>query len=452
MSAGGPLNRRVRTVARREYMERVRSRWFLFTTLVVPVLFLAVSALPVLLAEKLPADRHGVVVIDQTAGRAGRAIVDSLRAAGIPAELLAERPSTSAPVEVGQLRDRILSERAPAGTRTSGGDGATEDAAGPDTPGSAGAWLYLPPDLVERGKAVFVEDRTVDPMARRTVQGALNFAVRSARMEAAGLQRSSAERLLRPAELAVEPLNVEKGSTGFRAGLGLFFAFTLYMMFLIYGQMIARGVLEEKTSDIVEILISSLRPWEMMLGKILGIGAVGLTQVGIWALVITGVSVLGVASVTPMLAELGVDPASIAVPWGLIGWSLVYFVIGYLLYAALFAAAGAAVSGEQDIQQALWPVMIPIVIPIMFLPLVLQSPDVPLVVGLSLVPFVSPIWMPIRIAVSDVPFWQSIAAVALLVATTLFLAWVAGKIFRIGILMKGKRPNLPELMRWLRYD
>ncbi|MFO7588571.1 MAG: ABC transporter permease [Gemmatimonadota bacterium] len=138
-------------------------------------------------------------------------------------------------------------------------------------------------------------------------------------------------------------------------------------------------------------------------------------------------------------------------PWELIGWSFVYFVIGYLLFSAVFAAAGAMVTTEQDVQQALWPVMIPVILPMMLLPIAMQAPDEPLVVGLSLLPFFSPIWMPIRIAATEVPLWQSLTAVTLLLAATLALAWLAGKIFRMGLLMKGKRPNLPEIARWLRH-
>ena len=225
----------------------------------------------------------------------------------------------------------------------------------------------------------------------------------------------------------------------------------LYLMFLVYGQMIARGVVEEKTSDIVEILVSSVRPWEMMLGKIVGVGAVGLTQVAIWGLVLGGASLYGLAGAAATLAELGIDFTGLEFPWGLAIAGLVYFLLGYLLYAAVFAAAGAMVGSEQDIQQVLMPAILPIVVPIILMPAVLETPDAAWVVTVSLVPLFSPILMPVRTAMGGLAVWENPAAIALLLVTILGMAWVAGRIYRVGILMKGKRPNLPELLRWVRY-
>jgi ABC-2 type transport system permease protein len=304
---------------------------------------------------------------------------------------------------------------------------------------------------VQGGEATLVEDRETGPLLRRSVSGALREVVTSRRLERAGLDSPEIEAALRPVSVKVEPLRVEDGPAGLRQALGFLFAMALYVMFIVYGQMIARGVLEEKTSDIVEILVSSLRPWEMMLGKILGIGAVGLTQVAIWVGVIGVASVLGLASAAPALAELGLDISQVAFPWDLILWSMVYFFTGYLLYSGVFAAAGAMVTSEQDIQQVLIPALIPIVLPILVLPAAMQTPDAGWVVIMSLIPFFSPILMPMRIAASHVPVWQSLLAVLLLLVTTYLLARAAGRIYRMGILMKGKRPNLPEFARWIRH-
>jgi ABC-2 type transport system permease protein len=305
--------------------------------------------------------------------------------------------------------------------------------------------------VIETGTAVLVEDRDTGPVLRRRVSSVLQEVVTTARLEQAGVGAATIDGALRPTSLSVEPLSAEDGPAGLRQALGFLFAMALYVMFIVYGQMIARGVLEEKTSDIVEILISSLRPWEMMLGKILGIGGVGLTQVAIWGVVIAVASMFGLAGAAPALAELGLDISGVAVPWDLILWSLVYFVTGYLLYSGVFAAAGALVTSEQDVQQVLIPALMPIILPILVLPAAMQTPDAPWVVAMSLFPFFSPILMPMRIAASHVPLWQSALAVVLLLAATLVLAWAAGRIYRIGILMKGKRPNLPELVRWLRH-
>ena len=449
MSFATPWNPRVRTFIRREYFERVRSRWFLFSTLVVPLLFVALSLLPVLLASSLGQSRRNLVLVDATPGEIGAELGERLQEAGVPSETVRLRSGGDLDLEGFRAWIREQEQEGRAAGDGPEADGAEPDAE-PSTPAPS-AWLYLGPTILESGEALLVEAREIDTVTRGELRAALEKTVRAARLAAEGVGETAIEQALRPTRIDREPLRAEDGPTGFRTALGFVFALVLYMMFMIYGQMIARGVLEEKTSDIVEILVSSARPWEMMLGKIVGIGAVGLTQVGIWALVLLGVSALGIGSLGPALVELGVDPATISVPWALIAWSLVYFVVGYLLFSAVFAAAGAMVTTEQDVQQALWPVMIPVVLPMMLIPIAMQAPDAPLVAGLSILPFFSPIWMPIRIAAGEVPLWQSIAAVSLLVLTTLLLAWMAGKIFRMGLLMKGKRPNLPEIVRWLRH-
>lgn len=435
MSSGGPLNQRVRSVARREFLARVRSRWFLFSTLVVPVLFLGAMILPAVLVDRSIDDPKPILVIDPAVSGIANQLIEALRASEVPAELLVDRGlrTTPDPSNLDSLRSRIIAGQA------------SSEAERP------AAWLYLPPDVIETGTAVLVEDRDTGPVLRRRVSSALQEVVTTARLEQAGVGAATIEGVLRPTSLSVEPLSAEDGPAGLRQVLGFMFAMALYVMFIVYGQMIARGVLEEKTSDIVEILISSLRPWEMMLGKILGIGGVGLTQVAIWGVVIAVASMFGLAGAAPALAELGLDISGVAVPWDLILWSLVYFVTGYLLYSGVFAAAGALVTSEQDVQQVLIPALMPIILPILILPAAMQTPDAPWVVAMSLFPFFSPILMPMRIAASHVPVWQSALAVVLLLAATLVLAWAAGRIYRVGILMKGKRPNLPELVRWLRY-
>jgi ABC-2 type transport system permease protein len=427
------MNQRVLTVARREFLARVRSRWFLFSTLVVPVLFLGGIILPAVLVDRSIEDPKPIVIIDYAGNGIADRLIDSLRASEIPAERLVDRAGSTAadPFDLDSLRSHIAAEA-----------GSVDAAA---------AWLYLPGNLIEEGTAVLVENRDTGPVLRRRIASTLQHVVTATRLERARVGRATIETAMRSTSVSVEPLSAKDGPAGLRQVLGFVFAMALYVMFIVYGQMIARGVLEEKTSDIVEILISSLRPWEMMLGKILGIGAVGLTQVAIWVLLITTAALFGLAGAAPGLARLGLNIAGLATPWDLILWSILYFITGYLLYSGVFAAAGALVTSEQDVQQVLIPALLPIVLPILVLPAAMQTPDATWVVAMSLFPFFSPILMPMRIAASHVPMWQSALAVVLLLGTTLALAWTAGRIYRVGILMKGKRPNLPELVRWLRH-
>jgi ABC-2 type transport system permease protein len=429
------MNQRVLTVARREFLARVRSRWFLFSTLVVPVLFLGGIILPAVLVDRSIEDPKPIVIIDYAGNGIADRLIDSLRASEIPAERLADRARSTAadPFDLDSLRSRIAAK------------------AGSAEADAATAWLYLPGSLIDEGAAVLVENRDTGPVLRRRIASILQRVITAARLERARVGTETIETALRPTSVSVEPLIAKDGPAGLRQALGFVFAMALYVMFIVYGQMIARGVLEEKTSDIVEILISSLRPWEMMLGKIVGIGAVGLTQVAIWVLVVTSAALFGLAGAAAGLAQLGLDISGLATPWDLILWSILYFITGYLLYSGVFASAGALVTSEQDVQQVLIPALLPIVLPILVLPAAMQTPDATWVVAMSLFPFFSPILMPMRIAASHVPLWQSALAVVLLLGTTLALAWTAGRIYRVGILMKGKRPNLPELVRWLRH-
>jgi ABC-2 type transport system permease protein len=435
MSDSSPLNRRVLTVARREFLARVRSRWFLFSTLVVPLLFVGAMILPAVLVDRSTSEPRPLLIVDETAERLSDRLIPLLEEVEVPARRLPVRPGTqgSRATDLDSLRNRILEE---------------EGAVGGER---AAAWLYLPPGLLESGRVTLVEDRETGPLLQRNVSRALREVVTTERLKRAGLTGEAIDDVLRPTSVELEPLRAEDGPAGLRQALGFVFAMALYVMFIVYGQMIARGVLEEKTSDIVEILVSSLRPWEMMLGKILGIGAVGLSQVAIWVAVIGVAGIFGLASAAPALGELGLDLSRLSFPWDLVLWSMVFFFTGYLLYSGVFAAAGAMVTSEQDIQQVLIPALIPIVLPILVLPAAMQSPDASWVVVMSLIPFFSPILMPMRIASSYVPLWQSLLAVVLLLVTTYFLARVAGRIYRMGILMKGKRPNLPEFARWLRH-
>ena len=229
--------------------------------------------------------------------------------------------------------------------------------------------------------------------------------------------------------------------------------FLLYMAILLYGVQVLGAVVEEKTTRIVEVLVSSLRPFELLAGKVLGVGAVGLFQLLIWAvaarLLLTQREQLmewvgADASVTAGLTLPDIAVSTIVV-------FLVYFVLGFLLYAAIFAAVAATSNSEAEARQAQAPVTmlyaIPAVVSVMAM---MTEPDGALFVALTMIPLSSPIAMPGRWVVSDVPPVELLGSVILLVAALALVTWVAGRIFRVGILMHGKRPNVKEVWRWIR--
>jgi ABC-2 type transport system permease protein len=217
----------------------------------------------------------------------------------------------------------------------------------------------------------------------------------------------------------------------------------LYMTILLYGVSVQRSVLEDKSSRIVEVLLSSTRPFHLLLGKVLGVAGVGLTQYAIWGAVAMVASAY-VRTTSPALANFT------AIPPGALVYFAVYFLLGYLLYAALFAATGSMVNSDQEAQQLQWPVTMLLVVPIIFMQGMFRDPDSTTSVVMSLIPFFSPILMMLRINLHTPPAWQIGLSIVILVLSVLAVTAIAARIFRVGILMYGKRPTLPELMRWVR--
>jgi ABC-2 type transport system permease protein len=240
----------------------------------------------------------------------------------------------------------------------------------------------------------------------------------------------------------------------------------IYIIMLIYGTMVMRGVMEEKISRIAEVMVSSVKPFQLMMGKIIGIGAVGLTQFAIWIVLIIGLQFLLPLFIpgfhpnamphpgTPGMPESGGIAATIggglsSLPWGLITFCFIfYFLGGYLIYASLFAAIGSVVSeDQQEAQQMVFPVMMPIILGFVIMTKAISEPNSPLAIFGSLFPLTSPVVMMGRI-MYNVPVSQLILSMVLLVATFFFFAWLTGKIYRTGILMYGKKVTWREMIRW----
>jgi ABC-2 type transport system permease protein len=255
------------------------------------------------------------------------------------------------------------------------------------------------------------------------------------------------------------------------AFLGYALGFMIYGLMFTYGSFVMRGVIEEKANRIVEVIASSAKPFEIMFGKVVGIGAVGLTQVLFWLILLIilfafGGTIaqmfIGQPDTAAMAGNMGGSQPEQAElikffenfsmsPWILVAF-VFYFLSGYFIYSSLFAAVGSAVDQESDASQLSMPVALPIIIPIMFIPNVMSNPDGTLATVLSLVPFFTPILMIARVAATDVPFWQIALSVVLLAATFLLCLWVASKIYRVGILMYGKKPTFKDLVKWFQLD
>ncbi len=273
-----------------------------------------------------------------------------------------------------------------------------------------------------------------------------------------------------------------KGINELKAGIGGAFGYLIMMFIIIYGGFVMRSVIEEKTSRIIEVIISSVKPFQLMLGKIIGTSLAGITQFAIWvvsagllllvAFAIFDIDPASLNTGPDLASEIGVNVTSpvpstnqamkyaqelYKIPWVmLIVFFLVYFILGYLIYSSIYAAIGAAVDNETDTQQFIFPIIMPLMLAIYvgFFS-VFSNPHGPIAVGFSLFPLTSPIVMLMRlpggIGEGGVPIWQLVTSIVLLIGTFIGIVWLAAKIYRIGILMYGKKPSYKELFKWLRY-
>ncbi|MDE2661926.1 MAG: ABC transporter permease [Gemmatimonadota bacterium] len=444
-----PFTPRVAAVIRREFVLRVKSKWFLLSTLGLPVLIVGLGGLAGFLAVSSATDagdERRVIGVADPAGLIGNLLVEEFLADSLDAVRAADMEELSVDEARTRLADSsydlLLMIPRGAGRRSAEMPGETPDAdEGGDEAGG------------DDGRTTLLARASVPSVIEGSVRGALQRASVRARLRSIGVQSIDPGALLQRTSFDV--INVtesgEARSQDIYRALSFGIAFFFYFILLIYGQMIVRAILEEKQSDIVEIMVSSLRPWELMLGKIVGVGAVGIAQMAVWALVFALAAVYGLTAGASTLAEAGIDLASIPVPWGTLVLMFFFLIFGYLLYAGMFAGAGATISNEHDAQQVMLPITMLIILPFIATQGVIQSPNAGWGVILSLVPFFSPLVMPARLFATSVPVWQWLVSLVLLGVFVLGAAWVAGRIFRVGILMKGQRANLPQVLRWIRH-
>ncbi|CAN5759912.1 ABC transporter permease [soil metagenome] len=417
----------VGAVISREYIQRVRTRTFLVGTIGLPLLMLALFVVSALMAGSGSGAERSLVLVDRT-GVLEAGVTARLAAAGFQVEPL--EPGSGAE---GELEARLVDE-------------------------SVGGALFLDDQTLEDGSARWRGASSPALLRRIGIQQAVSQAALEVRLMAseegpalAALLSGGALQVEQVGADATDAAAVDARATAMVAGFAG--AFLLYGVLLIYGTMVLRAVLEEKTGRIAEIILSSMRPGELMLGKIVGVGAVGLTQLVAWIAFPAVLFGTGIISMLPFVPEggLGFDLRAHLPGAEVFAFFGVCFLLGYFLYASLFAAVGAMCSTEEEAQQLQFPVVMLVVVPIVFLAPILDNPSTTWAMALSLFPFFSPILMFARVAAGAAPAWEAALSVVLMLGTLLGTAWVAGRIYRTGILMQGKRPTLPEVWRWVRY-
>ncbi len=442
--------RKLWAVLKREYRETVRKPSFLVMTVLAPFLMAGMMILPALLAVKGVGERK-VAILDGTG-----------RLDGVVEALGRESSGSASPLAGGRRR-------------AGGEEGPTARVVpeyvslfGVDPKNAVGPWLarlsrestpeeelldgilLVPADAFERPSTglTYFSRSASDLLAQERLGRVVNRTLQRARLAALGLAPVDADLLLAP--LPVRTVQVTKSGQERTGGEGslvvaMLFLALLFVPSLVYGQEVMRGVIQEKTDRIVEILVSSMTPMELLSGKILGMAAVGLTQMAVW------MAMAGLLA-GPGLAQsqaAGLDLSAALRPSVAI-WFVVFFLLSYLVTVGAYAAGGAIVSSEKEAQQVLTPVMFIFLVPWFLMFPILSSPDSTLSVVLSLVPIYTPMTMFIRILVSEPPAWQVALSLLLSVATIAFLLKATAKVFRAGLLATGKRPTIPELWRWLK--
>jgi ABC-2 type transport system permease protein len=420
-------------IARREYLERIRSKAFRISTVLIPLFFALIFGVGAL-SGKLSGGARRVEVASN----------DPLLAQSVRAELMA-------------------ADNAVAETRKDPSSRLTVDVKAPLTEGDLAAlnaeveskqidgylWLNLRPGTT-RLEATYTSRGSADFVGKDRMQDAIGHALVREELVKRGATSEEIQALLKDVDLKTQQVKngtavAADASKGFWGAYIM--AFMLYFAVVFYGVNVAQSVVAEKTSRVFEVMLASAKPESLMLGKLLGVGAVGLTQMAIWIvfILILSTSSLWMTFGLGGLAAYGVTPLQLI-------FFVLYFILGFFLYSALSAGLGATVSQESEVQQFSMIIVLPQVIGLALIVYILSNPGAWPVVLLSLFPPCTPIVMCLRMAAMAVPAWQLALSLVLMVLSIYGMMWVASRIYRVGILMYGKRPTLPEILRWLKYS
>lgn len=424
-------------IIRREYLQRVRKKSFILLTLLTPLLMAAMLFVPLWLAS-FKGDTINIAIIDQT---------------GKYAPLFKDTDHYKFHDANQSLEEYRVSENK-----------------------ELFAVLNISDDLLENPQAATLySEKQIPTDLSRLVNQVLTKQLESDKL--ASFQIPDLENIIKKSRVNFSIQTIKWGKDGTESSssaaiahiLGIFSTLAIYMFIMMYGSMVMQSVTEEKTSRIVEIMVSSVRPFDLMIGKIIGIGFVGITQIFLWGILLSifsgigGLFLAGGMPVNEMQTTMAMQPG-MALPdelsWftqlqsfnfgEILLFFILFFIGGYLLYASIFAAIGSAVNAPEDSQQLMMPISILLIFGLYAGIYGINNPDGPLAFWCSMIPFTSPIVMIMRIPY-EIPLWQKLTSVTLLYATAISLIWISAKIYRIGILMYGKKPRLKEIVKWITF-
>ena len=431
---------KVRVLIKREYISRVKTKGFWISTLLVPLLFAALALLPALVMSKTSTGQQ-LVVVDETG-----------TVAGPLAERLTE-PSGgdnhSGGDNLGRAHFTVKVE--PPAPSATGRNRQREELGQRVLDQEIDAWLWITPDGLADNRVEYHAESVSNFLTQEVLEKVLSQVVQRQRLTEAGMDPDRVADLTH--SVGLETVKVTEAGARAEAGFaGLVLAyvlfFLLYMIILIYGQQVMNGVLEEKSSRAVEVVISSVRPFELMMGKLIGVGLAGLTQLAVW------LGAMATLTAPAIVASIATLPEGVSIPRLEPSLALhfgICFLLGYFLYASFYAALGSAFNNIQEAQQFASMGVIFLVAPLVLFPAVVNDPNATWAVIASLVPVFTPLLMMLRIAVQSPPLWQIVLGYSLTALFVAFMVWLTSRIYRVGILMVGKKPTLKEILRWVRY-
>lgn len=439
--------RNIGLIVMREFKERVYKKSFIITTLLMPLLLALISVAPTLIMFFAKGDTKQISVIDNS---------------GIVADKLQSNDEISfITLANGDLQQELKNslEKDEFGVLFIGQDIVTN----PNN-----IQLYT-----NTSSSMLIEDNIADQVEQ---------IIKNERLKEYNLE--NLQQILDKVEVDISLSTFRNGedeqstasSSVASSVVGIILGFVLYFFLVIYGSIVMQSIIEEKNSRILEVLVSTVRPFDMMMGKILGVAAVAATQIAVWGVLIIAMSAFVIPALIPddimasveavqsganmtAIAASGVDTGMVTAMASMMDTGyiaqivvllLLFMIGGFLLYAAMYAAVGASVDEAQDAQQLTTPITIPIIFAFIILTMVMNDPNSPLIVWCSMIPFTSPIVMMGRIP-SGIPTWEIVLSLVLLYATFVFMVWIAGKIYRVGIFMHGKKPSFKDLYRWMKY-
>jgi len=404
-------------IARREYLERVRAKSFIVMTVLIPALMGgAIFALVLVNKNQKPAQHVAVITSDPT-------FANDLQVELASADTTVKPVVDTYPLGEAGIRAKL-----------------DQDLKAKDS--DLDGYLVVTPsgNAGERPTFQWMPRVTSDVITRGRVADASRGALIREKLSASGMSKDQIDSLLESVDLTAGHKKNDRAGQAVASAWAMYFL--MYFIILFYGMNVARSIIEEKTSRIFEVLLATIKPDEMLLGKVVGVGSVGLTQVGIWLAVAVGAAKANLA---------GMDVHLLPTPGQCVLFAL-FFLLGFLLYASLAAALGAMNNSEQELQQMQIFLMLPLIFSSMIIFNVITNPEGIVAKVASFFPFTSPLLMYTRVIVGNPSMLAIAGSLALLIATIAVVLWLASRIYRVGILMYGKKPNLPEILRWLKYS